>query len=93
MMESAKYRVRISTYDRELILKYAMLPSGLIETIKKKRSRLGEVSLELTHKELNEIAGEVAREANHTRNRQLAEDLNALCDHLEGMEDQIRRGW
>ena len=93
-MDRQKYRVKISTYDRELILKYVLAIDGnLAESLKKKRSRNGEVTIELTQKEVNEIAGWIAMEANHTKSRQLAEDLNALCDHLESVEREIRMGY
>ena len=93
-MESEKYRIKISVYDRELILKYVLgLRGDLRESIRRKRPRLGEVTLELTQEELKEIAGWIAMEANHTTNGELEEDLEALYEHLESVGDEISRKW
>jgi hypothetical protein len=91
MNRSQKYRITISVYDRELILKYCLvITDDLAASIKQKRSRAGSVSIELTLNEVSEIAGWIAMEANHTKNRQLEEGLSALYENLESFEYQIK---
>ncbi len=92
MEKLQKYRIKISTYERELILKFfGAITDELATSIKKKRSREGTVSIELTLRELSEITGWIAMEANHTKNRQLEEDLSALFENLEYIESEIKR--
>lgn len=91
MKKTQKYRIKVSTYDRDLILKYCpVISEELATSIKQKRSREGFVSIELTLGEVSEIAGWIAMEANHTKNRQLEEDLSALYECLEYFEYQIK---
>ena len=91
MKKSQKYRITVSIYERELILKYCLaITADLAASIKQKRSRNGFVSIELTINEVSEIAGWIAMEANHTKNRELEEDLSALYEILESFENQIK---
>ena len=91
MEKSQKYRLSISLYDRELILKYCLFMTGELATsIKKKRSRKGFISIELTLNEVSEMAGWIAMEANHTTNRQLEDDLSSLYERLDYLEYQIK---
>ena len=91
MKKSQKYRITISVYDRELILKYCLAITGdLAASIEQRRSRRGFVSIELTLNESSEIAGWIAMEANHTKNRQVEEGLSALYESLESFEYQIK---
>ena len=91
MKKTQKYRIKVSTYDRDLILKYCLaIPDELAASIKQKRTREEFVSIELTLNEVSEIAGWIAMEANHTKSRQLEEDLSALYECLECFECQIK---
>jgi hypothetical protein len=48
-----------------------------------------EVELVLTLKELQDLIGYVAAEANHARSKRNSEDLNSICDYLEAAEADI----
>jgi hypothetical protein len=90
-MEDKIVQVELSVEERELILKYVMLfYPGLEEKLRKKRSRNGYVRLELKGKELDDLIGCIAREANETSDRWLENELQEIFERLEDVQYKIR---
>lgn len=84
-------KIKLSVEDRNLILEHVPLYyPGLREKIEKKRLRNGMVSLEISGKELSELLGCVAREANHTSSKKLENELDPLFEYLESVEFQLK---
>lgn len=84
-------KIKLSIEDRNLILEHVPLYyPGLKDKIEKKRPRNGMVSLELSEKELSELLGSVASEANHTSSRKLENELDPLFEYLESVEFQLK---
>ena len=84
-------KIKLSVEDRSLIIEHVPLYyPGLREKIEKKRPRNGMISLEINGKELSELLGCVAREANHTSSRELANELDPLFEYLESVEFQLK---
>lgn len=86
-------KIKLSIYDRDLILHHVSLfHPGLKEKIKSKRARNGAISLDINQDELSDLLGCIARESNHTSNRNLEQELDPLFEYLEGAEFELRRG-
>ena len=84
--------IRLSTYDRDLILNHILLfCPGLKEKIQSTRARSGAISLRVNQEELSDLIGCVAREANHTSNKNLERELDPLFEYLEGQESELKR--
>jgi hypothetical protein len=91
MSITTKVKAELSTYDRDLILQHVMLMhSGLEDKILSKRARNGSIKVDLTKEELADLIGCVAREANHTANKNLENDLDELFGYLENLEFDFR---
>ena len=76
--------IRLSTYDRDLILDHVILFfPGLKEKIQSKQTRSGVVSLRVNREELSDLVGCIAREANHTSSKKLERELDSLFEYLE----------
>jgi Leu/Phe-tRNA-protein transferase len=79
-------RVELSVDERELILEHVMLCSSVLEEkIRKKRSRHGYVTLDLSREEVMDLLGCLASEANHTSKKWLADELDPIFESLEGL--------
>ena len=79
-----KIQIEFSIDERELILEHVLICSpGLKEKIRKKRSRSGYVTLELSREELTDLSGSIASEANHTSKKWLADELDPIFESLE----------
>lgn len=90
-MELKIAKVELTVEERELILEHVMLfHSGLEEKLRKKRSRNGYVKLELNARELEDLIGCIASEANNTSNRWLEDELQEIFDRLEGVQYELR---
>lgn len=90
-MEPKTAQVELTVEERELILEHVTLfHPDLEEKLRKKRSRNGYVKLELDIRELDDLIGCIAREANETSNRWLENDLQEIFDRLEGVEYELR---
>ena len=84
-------KARFTTEERDLLIDGRMwMDPGLQERIRKKRVRSGYISVELNEKELTELIGSVAAEANHASKRDIAAILHEICDQLESLEDELR---
>jgi hypothetical protein len=84
-------KIQLSLDDRNLILEHVPLYyPGLREKLEKKRPQNGAISLEISEKELSELLGCVAREANHTSSRKLENELDPLFEYLESVEFQLK---
>ena len=82
----SKIHVELSVDERELILEHVLLCSaGLKEKIRKKRSRHGHVTLELSREEVADLSGCIASEANHTSKKWLANELDPIFESLESL--------
>lgn len=85
-------KIEISVDDRNLILEHVPLHNPILrKKIEKKRSRNEMVSLEVTGKELSELLGCIAEEANHTSSKTLENELDPLFEYLESVEFQSKR--
>ncbi len=43
--------------------------------------------------QLEELTGWLAAESNHANSRRVSEELGEICDQVESLLDQIKRGW
>lgn len=91
-MDKAKtIKIQLDVFHRDLVLKHVCLcDPGLEEKLKNKRSRDGYVTLNLTEAELDDFIGCIAREANHTKNRTLENELDEIFGWLEAAQSGFR---
>jgi hypothetical protein len=88
---SKTLKARFTIEERDLLVDGRMwMDPGFQERIRKKRVRNGYISVDLNEKELTELIGSVAAEANHASKRDLAAILHEICDQLESLEDELR---
>ena len=90
-MEPKTTQIELTVEERELILEYVTLfHPGLEDKLRKKRSRNGYVKLQLDTRELDDLIGCIAREANETSNRWLENELQEIFDRLEVVQYELR---
>ena len=90
-MEPETVQIELTVEEKELIIKHVMLfDSGLEEKLSQKRNRNGWVRLKVDKRELDDLIGCVAREANETSDRWLENQLQEVLDRLESVQYQLR---
>ena len=90
-MNADKYCIEFSDYEYD-VLKNNYIISSACDSLLNSQTKVEEgVDLSLTLAELTELIGFVAAEANHARTKSKREDLNSICDYLEGLEFDIKR--
>lgn len=94
-MDKSKYSVLFWAYDFEVLQENRMISSicssQLAAATAKRVDDEDVVELALTMYELEELTGYVAAEANHAKSRRVANDLNEICDYLEGRLYELKR--
>ncbi len=91
-MDTTKYPVPLSAYDYRVLTKskiIALMIGDQLETAKKKGDQR---ILSMTLFELEELVGWLAAESNHAYSRRVGEELGEICDKLEGLLFEIKRG-
>lgn len=84
-----KYSIGISAYEYDVLGKNRLISMVCDQYLQSAIKNDDEVALILTLKELQNLIGYVAAEANHARSKRNGEDLNAICDYLEAVEKKI----
>jgi spore coat polysaccharide biosynthesis predicted glycosyltransferase SpsG len=94
-MSARTYSVLITTYEYGVLSANSLIASACSSQLKSaiKHDDDEEVELVMTLSALQDLIGFVAAEANHARSKRLSQALNALCDHLEAAEGDIKRGF
>jgi hypothetical protein len=91
MVTAKRVRIELEVHQRNLVLKHVCLcHPDLEERLQKARSRNGYITLNVTKEELDDFIGCVAREANHTTNRSLENELDEIFIYLEGADSGCR---
>lgn len=90
-MNDDKHSISLTEYEYDLLAENSMISMPCEGLLKSKKKRDGEVILSMTLRDLGELIGYIAAEANHTRSKRKAEDLNEVCDYLEAIEFDIKR--
>ena len=91
MQKTKTVKIELEVFQRDLVLQNVSLTHpGLEEKLKNKRSRNGYVTLNLTEAEVDDFIGCVAREANHTSNRTLEDELDEIFGWLEQAQNAFR---
>ena len=80
-----KVEVRLSDRDRELLFEKTLCDSAYASALTRSPDGNGFVG-RYTLDDLEDIAGYVASEANHTRSKKLQRELDDLCDRLSEIE-------
>lgn len=73
-------RIPLNDWEKQLILKYCGIVSNDL------RSQLGNrrrKTIDIERADLEDVVGWLSRECNHAKNRQVAFELNDLCEMLE----------
>lgn len=84
-------KIELEASQRDLVLQHVSLCNpGLEAKLKGKRPRNGYLTLNVTKTELDDFIGCVAREANHTSNRALENELDEIFEHLEAAQHNFR---
>lgn len=91
MVKAKTVKIELDVFQRDLILQHVCLCHlELEEKLKNKRPRNGYITLNVTKEELDDFIGCVAREANHTSNRSLENELDEIFGWLEAAENCFR---
>ena len=80
--------VQLSLNQRELIVENTFAGSDLTDRLRLAEVRGRSVLLHYTLSEIEELAGFVAAEANHTKDRALEDELDELFEILQAVEDR-----
>lgn len=89
---ASKYSVGITAYEYDVLSKNYLISMTCKPYLQSAIKHDDEVVLVLTFKELQDLIGYVAAEANHARSKRNSEDLNEICDYLEVAEEDIKNG-
>ena len=92
-MSKTKHFVSLEKYEYEVLSENGLISMACSSQLKTARKRGDEVKLHITLSALQDLIGFVAAEANHARTKRQSYDLNSICDHLEGVEMDIKNGF
>lgn len=87
-----KYPVELDDYECNLIIENAIVHDPLKSTIARMANKSGYHEVHMNLHEITDLIGWLAGEANHSKNPELADELNELCDRLETVKFQIKPG-
>jgi hypothetical protein len=91
-MNTDQYTVELSEYEYAVLKNNHLISSVCTNQLNSTTKVEEGIDLSLTLAELSELIGFVAAEANHARKKREREDLNSICDYLEELEFDIKRG-
>jgi hypothetical protein len=91
-MNTDQYTVELTEYEYDVLKNNAMISSVCTSQLNSATKVEEGIDLSLTLAELTELIGFVAAEANHARTKRQREDLNSICDYLEELEFDFKRG-
>ena len=80
--ENTRIPVELTARERELILEHTFAGDELLAPVQV-LPEVGKHAAKYTLYDIEELQGFVAAEANHTNDRRLAKELNALHGHLQ----------
>jgi hypothetical protein len=84
-----KVLLRLSSRERELILKYTFAESELVAPLLAGNGRRASHVYGFTVDDLEELAGYVAAEANHAKDRKVQKELHALHEKISALLDAV----
>ncbi len=94
-MNSDKYAIELTPYEYGVLNKNRFISTAcksyLETTTTYEEDEEEVVELSLTLRELEDLTGYVAAEANHARTIRQQEDLGAIWEYLEGYVSKIKR--
>ena len=73
-------RIQLNNREKELIHKYWYMASKDMHTQLLNKQRK---TIDIAHKELEDLVGYLSLECNHCKSNSLAFELNELCERLE----------
>ena len=73
-------RIQINNREKELIHKYWYIAP---ESVKAQLTNKRRKTIDIEYKDLKDLVGFLSLECNHCKNKQLAFELNDLCEMLE----------
>ena len=85
------YSVFISAYEYDILSRNKLISMTCKNQLKSAIEHGDEIELIMKLRELSELIGFVAAEANHARSNQQSQILNEICDVLESSEEDIKR--
>lgn len=95
-MTKNQHAVQLSEYEYDVLSKNKMISAicgKALESAKTVRVDKEEmIELSVTVVDLEELVGYVAAEANHATSSRKQEDLNEICDYLEGRLYELKWG-
>jgi hypothetical protein len=91
MKEMKLYKIELTEYELELLVNNSLI-YGILGSLLKTAKKLEDTYyLPVSLAQLTELIGFVAAEANHSESKRLQNDLNELCDYLEGIEYSLKK--
>ncbi len=91
-MDTTKYPVPLSAYDYRVLTKSKIIALMIGDQLETAKKRGDQRILSMTLFELEELVGWLAAESNHAYSRRVGEELGEICDELEGLLFEIKRG-
>jgi hypothetical protein len=89
-MKTDKHSLLMTAYEYNVLKENYLISTICTRQMGSANERGDEVELTMTYKELEDLIGYVAAEANHAKTRKQRDDLNQICDYLETVEYQIK---
>jgi len=83
MKKPEKYEVELQPDEYQTMIRNRMIASMCDDMLASPRKRSGSLILHLTERQLEDLTGWVAAEANHAKTREEEEALGDVCEHLE----------
>lgn len=79
-MSNARLRIQLSNREKQLIEKYwYTAPDEIVSQLRNKRRK----TVDIKHRDLEEVVGYLSLECNHCNNDDLMIELDELCEKLE----------
>jgi len=75
--------VSFSVRERDLVLDHTLAGGEIVEALQTARVARGRCAVRYTLEDLDELLGFVAAEANHSKDKKLRAELDALYDRLQ----------
>ncbi len=76
--------LELNQRERDLVIAHSLADESLTNRLQITQPPGQRPKFQFTLDELDELAGNLAAEANHSKNKVLQEQLDQLCDRIEG---------
>jgi hypothetical protein len=81
-----KILIKLSLREKELILDHTLVDSNVTEPLEQAIPKKDSIEIGFPLDDLNDLLEFIAAEANHTENKKLEDELDALYEKLEEIE-------